>query len=66
MLLALIMLTTLDGSPVWVESSAIIVIRPSISQCHAAHGAAIRVGANAFCVRETPDEIRRKINEPSR
>lgn len=61
MLLALIMLTSLDGSPIWVESSAVVIIRPAISQCKEQIGAGIRVGTTALCVRETPDQIRQKL-----
>ena len=61
MLLALIMLTALDGSPVWIESSQVIVIRPATQQCRVKSGAGIRVGSTTFCVRETPDEVRDKI-----
>ncbi len=63
---ALVMLTSLDGSPVWIESSAVTMIRPAITQCHVSHGAALRVGATAICVRETPAQIRDKLNERGR
>lgn len=60
-LLALIMLTSLDGSPVWVETSAVTIIRPAVTQCKADHGAAIRIGSQAICVRETPEQIKKKV-----
>lgn len=58
-LLALIMLTQLDGNPIWVESSAIVIIKPSFKQCHGG-GAAIRVNGTGLCVKETADEVREK------
>ena len=61
--LALIMLTALDGTPVWVESTAVQVIRPSTAHCKSGHGAAIRVTSMALCVRETPEEIRGKLKD---
>lgn len=63
-LLAFILLTQLDGSPVWVESNAIQAIKPNSRQaksCHASAGAVVRLGALALCVKETPEEIRRQI-----
>jgi len=61
--LALVMLTALDGTPVWVESTAVQVIRPSTAHCKSGHGAAIRVTSMALCVRETPEEIRVKLKD---
>jgi len=61
--LALIMLTALDGSPVWVESTAVQVIRPSTAHCKSGHGAAIRVTSMALCVRETPEQIQEKLRK---
>jgi hypothetical protein len=61
--LALVMLTQLDGNPVWVESTSIQAIRPADGQCHGAHGAALRLGSIGLCVKETPEEIRKKLNE---
>jgi len=57
------MLTALDGTPVWVESTAVQVIRPSTAHCKSGHGAAIRVTSMALCVRETPEEIRVKLKD---
>jgi uncharacterized protein YlzI (FlbEa/FlbD family) len=62
MLYVLIMLTQLDGSPIWVESAAIQAIRPTQhSHCHVPHGAAIRLTGIGLCVRETPEQVREKI-----
>jgi hypothetical protein len=63
MLLALILLTQLNGTPVWVESTAVVIIRSQSQECGQGHGAVIRVGATALCVRETPDQIRKKIED---
>jgi hypothetical protein len=65
-LFSLILLTSIDGKPIWVESTAVVVIRAQSHECASGHGAVIRVGSNALCVRETPDEIREKVrlNEP--
>jgi uncharacterized protein YlzI (FlbEa/FlbD family) len=60
----LILLTQLDGNPVWVESKAIQAIRPSrdSGQCRYGGGSAIRLTGMGLCVKEKPDEIREKIN----
>ena len=56
----LILLTQLDGNPVWVESKAIQAIRPSrdSGQCRYGGGSALRLSAIGLCVKEKPDEIR--------
>jgi hypothetical protein len=61
--LSLILLTQLDGGPIWVESKAIQAIRPSrdSGQCHHGGGSAVRLASIGLCVRETPDEIRELI-----
>jgi hypothetical protein len=64
--LALILLTSIDGKPVWVESTAVVVIRTQSHECQSGHGSVIRVGANALCVRETPDQIREAIKNADR
>lgn len=61
MLLALIMLTSLDGSPIWVESKQVQIIRPATQQCQVQNGSGVQVGSVALCVRETPDQIREKL-----
>jgi len=67
MLLALIILTQLDGSPIWIESNQIQVILPprrsSQHSCRDNVGAAIRVGSTGFCVIETPEQILKLIRE---
>jgi len=63
MILALVMLTALDGSPVWIESEFVQVIRPAQKQCHTTHGGVIRVGGYVLCVKETPEEIEQKMRE---
>lgn len=66
MLLAIIILTLLDGTPVYVEGNAIQVIRPAHqkgSQCAATVGAGIHFGSHWLCVRETPEQILKKIGK---
>lgn len=65
-LLALIMLTQLDGFPIWVESTQIVIIRPARPenrQCDETVGAGIRIGSVTLCVRESAEQIRMKIRE---
>jgi uncharacterized protein YlzI (FlbEa/FlbD family) len=60
--LVLVMLTQLDGNPIWVESTAVQAIRPAIhSHCHTPHGAAVRLSGIGLCVKETPEQVREKI-----
>ncbi len=62
---ALIMLTQLDGNPVWVEVDQIQAIRPNtheVKTCAPNAGALVRLGAIALCVKETPMQIRDKID----
>jgi hypothetical protein len=66
MMFALILLTSLDGKPIWVESTAVVIIRTQSHECKEGHGSVIRVGANALCVRETPDQIREAIKNADR
>lgn len=61
MIFVLVLLTALDGTPVWVESTAVTIVRPSQEACKFGNGAAIRVGATALCVRETPAQIRELV-----
>lgn len=61
MMLMLIMLTSLDGSPIWVESSQVQIIRPATQQCQSMNGSGIQVGTVALCVRETPEQIQEKL-----
>jgi len=61
MTLVLIMLTSLDGSPIWVESSQVQIVRPATQQCQSQNGAGIQVGSTRVCVRETPAQIQEKL-----
>lgn len=71
MLLALIMLTQLDGNPIWVESSAVLIVKPTPHAtknvtCQPPAGAAVRIDGVGLCVRETPEQIRGKLDEVKR
>ena len=61
--LALIMLTSLDGSPVWVESNHVIILRHATSDCKSKTGSGILVGTTKLCVRETPEQIQEKLRK---
>ena len=63
MLFGLITLTALDGSYILVESTQITIVRLRSHECALGAGAVIRVGLTTLCVRETPDEIRDRIQE---
>jgi hypothetical protein len=60
---SLIILSALDGSPVWVESTQVIIIRTHSKECGPGTGAVIRVGTVALCVKESESTIRQKIYE---
>jgi hypothetical protein len=62
-LFGLIILSALDGSPVWVESTQVIIIRTHSKECGPGTGAVIRVGTIALCVKESEGVIRQKIRE---
>jgi hypothetical protein len=66
LVLALILLTSIDGKPIWVESTAVVIIRTQSHECQTGHGSAILVGARGLCVRETPDQIREAIKNADR
>lgn len=61
MLLALIMFTQLDGSPVWVESSQVQIIRVHGNECGHSARSVIRVVSTTLCIKEPPDVVRSKI-----
>jgi uncharacterized protein YlzI (FlbEa/FlbD family) len=58
---ALIMLTQLDGSPVWVESTQVQVIKIRANECGPTAKAVIRVLQTTLCVKESADQVREKI-----
>lgn len=62
-LLAFIMLTALDGSPIWVDHAQVQIIRPATQQCKTHNASGIQVSGKALCVRETPAEIQEKIRK---
>lgn len=61
-LYALIMLTTLDGKPVYVESSQVQIVRHSLDCSHGT-ATAVSVGGRALCVKESLDEIRERVRK---
>lgn len=64
--LAMIALTSLDGSPVWVESTAVTIMRPSRKECKEGNGAAVRVGSSGLCVKESPEQIKELIRNANK
>jgi hypothetical protein len=60
--LALIILTSLDGSPILVESTQIYMIRTHSKECGPGAGAVLRIGSVALCVKETQEQVKEKIN----
>ena len=63
MLLALILLTQLDGSPVWVESSVVQIVKTRGAECGPGVGTVIVTGARALCVKEKENVVRDKIEK---
>ena len=61
-LFSLILLTTLDGKPVWVESTQVVIVRHSLDCAHG-QATALLVQSKALCVKESLDEVRRKIEK---
>lgn len=61
-LFALIMLTTLDGKEVWVESTQVAIVRQSIDCAHG-QATAIMVQGKPLCVKETISEVREKVRK---
>lgn len=66
LLFGFIMLTQLDGSPVWVEATQVQIIRVRSSECGHGAGCVIRVGSTTLCVKESADTVRGKIDESGR
>jgi uncharacterized protein YlzI (FlbEa/FlbD family) len=60
---ALILLTGLDGSAIWVEATQVQVIRIRSAECGPGAGSVVRIGQTTLCVKENADEIREKIRE---
>jgi hypothetical protein len=60
-------LTAPDGRPITLDLSTGMVIVPLTSEQHCAHGshAVVTLGSKTICVRETPEQIRNKIDENS-
>ncbi len=60
---SLILLTQLDGKPIWVESTAVIIVKGQSTDCQHGHGSTISVAGRGLCVRETIDQIREKVEK---
>ena len=56
-LLALVILTQLDGSPIRVDSEQIIIIKGKSLGCPHGTGAVVQVAGTPLCVRETDKQI---------
>ena len=65
-LIALIVFTQLDGSPVWVESTQVQIIKTRDSGCGPTAKSVIRVLSTTLCIKEAPEAVRDKINEGKR
>lgn len=61
-LLILILLTTLDDKPVWVESTQVIVVRRSLDCAHGS-ATAVLVQSKALCVKESVDDVRERVKK---
>lgn len=66
LMLSMVLLTALDGSPVWVESTAVQVIRGTHTECKHGNGALVRMSSASICVRETPEKIKEIVRNADR
>ena len=65
-LLALIILTQLDGQPIRVDSNQVNILKganPNDTLCKHGHGSSISIAGRGMCVRETPEEICAKVEK---
>lgn len=62
MIFALILLSTLDGKPVWVESTQVAIVRQSLDCAHG-QATAIMVQGKPLCVKEPISEVREKVKK---
>jgi hypothetical protein len=64
-LATLLTLTSPDGRPITLDLSTGMVIVPLTSESHCARGshAVVTLGTKTICVRETPEEIEKRIRE---
>jgi len=60
-LFVVIMLTTPDGQPIWVESKHINTVRLPDHHCPPRSQALIRLDQGSLCVMEKPSEISDKV-----
>lgn len=61
-LIALILLTTLDGREVWVESTQVSIVRQSLD-CSHGQATAIMVQGKPLCVKESISEVRERVKK---
>ena len=58
---ALVLLTTPDGKPVWIETEHIVSVRRNHTHCAPNSNALLRLDSNSsLCVIETPEQIYEK------
>ena len=60
---SLIVLTQLDGSPVWVESTQVQIIKVRANECGPTAKSVIRVLSTTLCIKETPESVRERIEK---
>ena len=65
--LSLLTLTAPDGRAISLDLTTGLVIVPITNEAHCARGsnAVVTLGNKSICVRETPEQIRNKIDENS-
>ena len=56
-LIALIILTQLDGSPIRIDADLVSIMKTKSHGCGPGHGAVIVVGSQTLCVRETEEQV---------
>ena len=63
---ALIVLTQLDGAPIFIESDQVAIIKGSSARdtyCKSGHGSVVNISGRGLCVKESPKEICDKIEK---
>ena len=64
---AVLVLTAPDGRPITIDLQTGMLIIPITNEAHCARGshAVVNIGGKAICVKESPEEIRGKIDANS-